>query len=515
MNVNIVFLIVRMSNNCKMSNQKIGKCLISKSDHSRFHTPALYPVILIMLFWGILSISFNCINNGSVYGIHQPYYSANCILSAFSRLFLSCQNQNPGRYFISHRFSSNMGDVDTSMEIPPVLNPEKNNKSSKETSEGKPDKIKVKHQTVTNETEVFTVDKKENPQRKKVTSEILFSYFTIAAFLIGGILLGMIAERIVSVKLRRMIKSKGWDSHEDLLSTMKGIITFFFVMLGLNLTILYVPMSFDERTMVQKAVLVGIILAMSVLISRVTVVFLKQYIAKMGGAFPSASLLVNITQLFIMMMGILITLHSIGISITPILTAMGVGGIAVALALQDTLSNLFSGLYILATKEVEPGEYVKIDTGEEGYVVDITWRNTTIQSLTNNTIIIPNSKFASSVVTNIYRPTKDLNLYVEVDVSYNSDLEYVEKVTLDVARQVLTEVKGGVPNFEPSIRFHTFGNSSIDFTVVLRIQEIQDQFHVKSEFIKRLFARYNKENIDIPFPVRTVIMNPEKPKSAN
>lgn len=499
-----------------MSNQRIGKSTENHSaNYSRNTALILYPVILIILLFGILGISDNSRISGSAFRIISADCSVNYTSSAFSRLFISCQNGNSGLFFFFNGFSAGLVNMDTSMELPPALDQGKQKKPSAKPSDEKLNKTPATNQNVDNQTEVFTVDKEENPQKSEVTREILFSYFTIAAFLIGGILLGMIAERIASVKLRRMIKEKGWETHEDLLSTLKGIITFFFVMMGLYLTILYVPMSFNERSFVQKAVLVGLILAMSVLISRVSVVFLKQYIAKMSGAFPSASLLVNITQLFIMMMGILIMLHSLGISITPILTAMGVGGIAVALALQDTLSNLFSGLYILATKEVEPGEYVKIDTGEEGYVVDITWRNTTIQSLTNNTIVIPNSKFASSVVTNIYRPSKDLNLYVEVDVSYDSDLDYVEKVTLDVARQVLTEVKGGVPGFEPSIRFHTFGNSSIDFTVVLRIEEIQDQFHVKSEFIKKLFARYKKENIDIPFPVRTVLMNPEKSKPAN
>lgn len=513
---NYVFPLLNMSNNRIMNNQSNGESPENKSaDNHRKPVLVFNPVILIILLFVLCfaGIYGECPVTGT--GI-----SSGGFLSPPSFIpVLSRQEDSFGRFFNSQVFMQGSSDTYTSMELPPPLTQKKQEKPSA----GSHNNTKVKPngnsqhtvQNGENPAEVLTLQPDENPQKKQVAREILLSYFTIAAFLIGGILLGLIVERLVRVKLRRMMKEKGWDPHEDLLSTLKGIITFVFVMLGLNLTIIYVPMSYDERTFVQKAVLVGVIMAMSVLISRVTVVFLKQYIGRMSGIFPSASLLVNITQLFIMTMGTLIMLHSLGISITPILTAMGVGGIAVALALQDTLSNLFSGLYILATKEVEPGEYVKIDSGEEGYVVDITWRNTTIRSFTNNTIIIPNSKFASSVVTNVYRPSKDLNLYVEVDVSYNSDLEYVEKVTLEVARQVLTEVKGGSTDFEPEVRFHTFGDSSIDFTVVLRIEEIQNQYHVKSEFIKRLFARYKKENIDIPFPVRTVLMNPEKSKPAN
>ncbi len=223
-----------------------------------------------------------------------------------------------------------------------------------------------------------------------------------------------------------------------------------------------------------------------------------------------STLFTNLTRLLVFLIGTLIILQSLNISITPILTALGVGGLAVALALQDTLSNLFSGLQVIASKQVRRGDYVKLESGEEGYVTDITWRNTAIRALPNNMVIVPNSKLASTLVTNYYQPEKEMSVLVQVGVSYQSDLKKVEQVTIDVVKEVLREVKGGVPEFEPFIRYHTFADSSINFTVILRAREFTDQFLVEHEFIKRLHARYQHEGIEIPFPIRTIHLKQER-----
>jgi small-conductance mechanosensitive channel len=204
--------------------------------------------------------------------------------------------------------------------------------------------------------------------------------------------------------------------------------------------------------------------------------------------------------------GILVLLQSLGISIAPILTALGVGGLAVALALQDTLSNLFAGIHMVASRKIRPGDYVELDGGREGYVEDITWRYTTIRTLSNNMVIIPNAKLASSVATNFALPDREIAISVDVGVAYESDLEKVESVTLEVAREVMEEVEGGVPGSEPSIRYRKFDDSSIGFSVNLRAKEFTNQYFIRHAFIKRLHKRYRAEGIDIPFPIRTIRM---------
>jgi small-conductance mechanosensitive channel len=215
----------------------------------------------------------------------------------------------------------------------------------------------------------------------------------------------------------------------------------------------------------------------------------------------------------ILAIGVLVALQSLGVSITPLLGALGVGALAIALALQDTLANLFAGVHILASKKVRPGDYVKLDSGEDGYVVDITWRNTTVRQLAGNIVVVPNAHFASAIVTNYHQPAQDLAVRVQVGVSYGSDLEQVERVTIEVATDVMATVEGGVPDFEPFIRYHTFGDSSINFTVIMRAHEYTATFLIVHEFIKLLHARYRAEGIEIPFPIRTLV-TPDGAQSA-
>ena len=204
---------------------------------------------------------------------------------------------------------------------------------------------------------------------------------------------------------------------------------------------------------------------------------------------------------------VVLVFGQLGYQVSALLATLGVAGLAVALALQDTLANIFAGFYILADKSVKAGDYIKLESGDEGFVEEVGWRNTRIRLWANNTVIVPNAKLIQSTLTNYEMPRKQLSVYVPCGVSYNSDLEHVEKVTVDCAKQVLMEVPGGVKNFEPVVRFKEFGDSNINFIVVLRSKDVASQYLIQHEFIKRLHRRYRDEGIDISYPVRIVMQN--------
>jgi small-conductance mechanosensitive channel len=203
-------------------------------------------------------------------------------------------------------------------------------------------------------------------------------------------------------------------------------------------------------------------------------------------------------------LGVLVFLDSIGISITPIVASLGIGSLAVALALQDTLANLFAGIYMIAEKPIAAGHFIKLESGEQGYVTKVGWRSTHIRMLTDAAVVVPNSKLAGSVITNFSLPKNEIAVSVDVGVHYDSDLENVEAVTLAVARDALTQVKGALPEFEPRMRYHTFADSSINFTLWLGAENYVAGLLLKHEVVKRLHARYRTEGISIPFPIRTL-----------
>jgi small-conductance mechanosensitive channel len=250
-----------------------------------------------------------------------------------------------------------------------------------------------------------------------------------------------------------------------------------------------------------RSIYIIIILSVTIATANLLAKILENYIQRSNIPIPKAGIVYGVLKGSVLIVGGLIIFGSLGISITPLITALGVGGLAVALALQETLSNLFAGLQIIASRQVRPGDYAKLNTGEEGYVTDITWRNTTVRALADNLIIIPNSKFASSIITNFDLPNKEMGVTIQISVAYGSNLEKVEKVTQEVAKRIMREVAGGIPGFEPTIRFHTLGDVGIQLNVNLRVRAFVDQYAVKHEFIKMLMEEYSQEEIQLPFPV--------------
>ena len=257
---------------------------------------------------------------------------------------------------------------------------------------------------------------------------------------------------------------------------------------------------------VNRVLLAAIVLAAALVVAGLAGAIVRSVTMARSGVAQSATIFVNLTRIVVLAIAGMVVLQSLGISITPLVTALGVGGIAVALAMQDTLANLFSGIQVLASKKVRVGDFIRLDTGEDGYIVDITWRNTTIRALAGNLIVVPNSRLASAVLTNFHQPQLAMDVWFQVGVGYASDLEQVERVTVEVARDVMTTVPGGVPDFQPAVRFHTFSDSSIDFTVIMQTTEFLAQYLVIHEFVKRLHARYRAEGIEIPFPIRTLVL---------
>lgn len=260
-----------------------------------------------------------------------------------------------------------------------------------------------------------------------------------------------------------------------------------------------------------KAIHVLIILSITIAIANITGRIFRNYIHKSNLNIPTTGLAYGILKISIIITGFLIILNTLGISITPLITALGIGGLAVALALQDTLANLFAGIHILVEKSIRVGDFIKLESGQEGYVDDITWRTTRVRMLPNNIVVIPNNKLAQSIVMNYYLPEKRMSLLIPIGVSYSSDPEKVEGVLVEEAKKAVGEIPGLLGEPEPFVRFVPgFGDSSLDFTLICQVQEFENQYLAQHELRKRIFRRFKEEGIEIPFPHRTVYLREEK-----
>ena len=201
----------------------------------------------------------------------------------------------------------------------------------------------------------------------------------------------------------------------------------------------------------------------------------------------------------------MIVLDNLGISLTAVWTTLGVGSVAVALALQDTLTNFFAGVYLRIDNPVRAGDYIKLESGEEGFVLHLGWRSTRIRTLPNNVVVVPNAKLASAIVTNFSLPEPRMSLLISVSVSYDCDPERVERILVEETKRAAGKVEGLLADPAPFVRFIPgFGDSSLDFTLICQVCTFVDQYLVQHELRKRIFARFRREGITIPFPQREV-----------
>lgn len=326
----------------------------------------------------------------------------------------------------------------------------------------------------------------------------------VVGFALAGLIVAWIVRRLVFPQLQRAAALTSSKADDDVIAALRRPLLLWGTLLGAHIGIGTVPRFEKWSHGAQLTIEVVLLISVTWTLAKIASDLVSSRTA--GATLPSANLIPNLTRAGVLILGFLVILQALNVKITGILTALGVGGLAVGLALQDTLANLFAGIQLLLSKQVRVGDFIRLSSGEEGFVTDITWRYTTIRQLPNNYTIVPNAKLSSAVTSNFTMPDPEQSILVQVGVAYDSDLEKVERVTIEVAREILERVDGAVRTHQPFVRYHTFGDSSINFSVILRGQEYTAQYLIKHEFIKALHARYNREGIEIPFPIRTVYM---------
>jgi len=251
---------------------------------------------------------------------------------------------------------------------------------------------------------------------------------------------------------------------------------------------------------------VAVILSVTVTASNVLTTLVRGASERRALSTPITGLGQAVVRGVVYITGLLVLLGALGIQITPILTALGVGGLAVALALQDTLSNLFAGVHLLADRPIRVGDYVKLADSVEGHVVDIGWRSTRVRMLQNVVVTIPNKRVAESIITNYDMPESRMALPIRVAVDYGSDPDLVQRILQEEAEKAIgDQVPGLLAEPVPSARLIPgFGEFSLDFTLICHIKAFGDQFVVQHELRRRILHRLAAEGVRIPVQVRGV-----------
>jgi small-conductance mechanosensitive channel len=341
------------------------------------------------------------------------------------------------------------------------------------------------------------------------TYKILSTWLAPSLIVSGGIVLGMIFKQVVHSRLKKAALKSEWEGDDVILNAVESQIILWFFWAALSLALRNVEIVEPFGLYVSKFLIIILIASITHAAAKLIVGLLDLWSKKQGGGFPSTTMFTNFVWVTVYIIGLLVILDALDISIAPMLTALGIGGLAVSLALKDTLTDVFAGLHILLSKKVKPGDFVSLDSGEMGYIQNITWRNTKMLERTNNIIHIPNTKLSKAIIKNYDSGDASFSVKIPVGVGYNSDLDVVERIVMEVANELHQSMDETNKKSEPAFKFRGFGESSIDFMVYFRGNKYGDQNPIIHEFVKKLHKRFNEEGIEIPFPMRTVIQRIE------
>lgn len=337
-----------------------------------------------------------------------------------------------------------------------------------------------------------------------------FSAATIEAWtlpvliLIGSLIAGFAIDKL----LQKKILPHGTVAEPETLSqiaakTLRYMPILWSLMLGVYWVIGTIDITPSMKELLGLLLKSLVMLSTTITVARIIVGALQYYLRRNAENLSSSSLLAHLIEFIVYSCGVMIILQACGVSIAPILTALGIGGMAVAIALQDTLTNFFAGLQLIIMKPIKVGDFVRLSSGEEGVVIDINFRHTSIQDVNLGMIIVPNQSVASATLMNYDLPHREIFVTVPCGVSYDSDLEHVERVTLETAKEVLHRLTPQITT-EPLLRYQAFGQSSIDFNVILPVSTVAQRSVLRHEFVKALTARFREEGIEIPYPIQMV-----------
>ncbi|MDR1942470.1 MAG: mechanosensitive ion channel family protein [Endomicrobium sp.] len=310
-------------------------------------------------------------------------------------------------------------------------------------------------------------------------------------------LIGLLFKKYFAVFTGFILNKTGLNLNPKTVSDLKNYILFWFFLIAAYAFFMIAPVN-HKNALILKI--------FYFLFSFSAVVMIAGIVSKIFRRGDSETISVNVIKFTIIFAGAVVILNQLGIKLTPILTALGVGSLAVALALQDTLGNFFAGINIAASGHIMRGDYIHLDSGQEGTVEEINWRSISIREMSNTLISVPNTKIAASIIKRFNYRNSEVTASVKCAVSYGSDLDKVEKTAVEAAYEIIKSDSGGVKTYIPVVRFSEFADSSINFDLYFRIKDVYCRGKITHLIIKNIKKKFDEEKIDIPFPQRVVYL---------
>lgn len=319
------------------------------------------------------------------------------------------------------------------------------------------------------------------------------------AWIVGGIIAGLIAYLAVLKPLRHATARHGWHALETVISIIGTVIVLWGALAGLYIGMDHLTLSVREAAFLDRAIGALFVFSLMWIAARIAGAWIEAFSERTEHKLFSVSLYSTLVQGAILVIGLLTVLSSMGIAIAPLLTTLGLGGLAVALALNDTLSNLFAGVQIVAARQLRMGDYVKFEFAE-GEIVDIHWHNTTIRDFQNNLVIVPNSKINTSPFTNYTMCVSALMVPVNALLPWKGPMAGLRTIAERAAIDAVTDVAGKLEAENCEVYLSAINETNVQITALLPIGDIENRLRAVSGFLRRLHDGALEAGMGAPRP---------------
>jgi len=323
--------------------------------------------------------------------------------------------------------------------------------------------------------------------------------------ILASILLAKITDIIFISFLSRLVQKTKSTIDDKIIETLHSPVYYSLLFFGIRISISVDNVGFSDSIIF---IITAIMKTLAILIwakalFKVFLLFFNWYSSKSNNNVKSKLLPLfdNMGKIVIFLGTVYFVMISWGINPVGWLASAGVLGVVLGLAAKDTLANLFSGIFIMMDSPYKEGDYINLDTGERGYVKSVGIRSTRIMTRDDIEITIPNSVIANAKIVNESGgPYENERVRLSVGVAYGSDIDLVNKILTDVATNSNLVSK----DFKPRVRFRNFGDSSLNFQLLFWIDKPESRGKTLDVLNTAIYKEFNKNNIEIPFPQRTV-----------
>ncbi|HEY8377551.1 MAG TPA: mechanosensitive ion channel family protein [Nannocystis sp.] len=324
-------------------------------------------------------------------------------------------------------------------------------------------------------------------------------YADAAAELVLALVIGLLLRFAVLPFAVRAAARNPWPLDDIVAARLRDRALLWSLLGGLRLAMEDMPWRARSIATGEKVVSALLVLSVTVTLMRIVSEVVGRNQSPAGGG---TTLIKYIINSLLLMAGVGIILGQFDVSVVPALTALGVGGLAVALAFQDTLANVFAGVNLSASRQIRVGDYIRVDDKIEGFVTDVGWRTTMLQTIENLLVYIPNKRLAEASVVTFNRPDPGVSVEVAFRVALDTDPEALEAIVADeiaTARAALP----GLRDAPPAIRFHV-GEFALEVRAYVPILNFADRWRLRHDLLKRMLVRVRREGLVVPLPQRVL-----------